>query len=66
MRTLIARFFDYSLDGVTATEGTSFFGFCRDLPDDPEQVARTRDFYENADVHIMGRGHYQDAAQYFR
>jgi dihydrofolate reductase len=65
MRTLIARIFDYSLDGVIATESTSFFDFCRDLPDDPAQAARTRDFYENADVHIMGRKHYQNAAQYF-
>jgi len=65
MRTVIARIFDYSLDGVIAEEGTSFFDFCRDLPDDPAQVERTRDFYEGADVHIMGRKHYQGAAQYF-
>lgn len=32
MRTVIARIFDYSLDGVIAAEGTSFFDFCRDLP----------------------------------
>ena len=65
MRTVIARIFDYSLDGVIATEGTSFFDFCRELPDDQAQEDRTRDFYEKADVHIMGRKHYQDAAQYF-
>jgi dihydrofolate reductase len=65
MRTVIARIFDYSLDGILAEEGTSFFDFCRDLPDDPAQLDRTRDFYENADVHIMGRKHYQDSAQYF-
>ena len=65
MRTLIARIFDYSLDGVIATEGTGFFDFCRDLPDDEAQLDRTREFYENADVHIVGRKHYQDAAQYF-
>ena len=65
MRTLIARIFDYSLDGVIATEGTSFFDFCRDLPDDDAQLDRTRAFYENADLHIMGRKHYQNAAQYF-
>lgn len=29
MRTVIARIFDYSLDGVIATEGTRFFDFCR-------------------------------------
>jgi hypothetical protein len=39
MRTVIARIFDYSLDGIVAEEGTSFFDFCRDLPDDPTQLA---------------------------
>jgi len=65
MRTVIARIFDYSLDGIIAAEGTRFFDFCRELPDDPAQTDRTRDFYEAADVHVMGRKHYQDAAQYF-
>ena len=65
MRTVIARFFDYSLDGVLAEEGTAFYDFCRELPDDQAHVDRTRDFYENAALHIMGRKHYQDAAQYF-
>src|SRR5215469_11217448 len=65
MRTVTARIFDYSLDGIIADGGTGFFDFCRDLPDDPAHVARTRDLYENADVHIMGRKHYQDSAQYF-
>jgi dihydrofolate reductase len=65
MRAVIARVFDYSLDGIIATEGTDFFDFCRDLPDDEAQVNRTRDFYDKADVHIMGRKQYQNAAQYF-
>ena len=65
MRTVTARIFDYSLDGFIADVGTAFFDFCRDLPDDPAHVARTRDLYEGADVHIMGRKHYQDSAQYF-
>jgi hypothetical protein len=65
MRTVRARIFDYSLDGIVAEEGTSFFDFCRILPDDPIQIAHERDFFANADVHIMGRKHYQDAAQYF-
>ena len=65
MRTVTARIFDYSLDGFIAEEGTAFFDFCRDLPDDPAHADRTRDLYEGADVHIMGRKHYQDAAQYF-
>jgi dihydrofolate reductase len=65
MRMVIARIFDYSLDGIVAAEGTSFFDFCRDLPDDPLLEARTREFYEQADVHIMGRKHYEGSAQYF-
>jgi dihydrofolate reductase len=65
MRTVIAQIYDYSLDGITPEEGTSFFDFCRELPEDPADVDRTRDFYQNADVLIMGRKHYQGAAQYF-
>ena len=65
MRTVIARIFDYSLDGIVAEEGTSFFDFCRDLPDDPIQIVHEHDFFANADVHIMGRKHSQDAAQHF-
>ena len=42
MRTVIARIFDYSLDGVVATEGTPFFDFCRARPDDPAQEERNR------------------------
>lgn len=55
MRKLVARVFDYSLDGLIATEGTEFFQFCRDLPDDPAEDARGSEFYAGADLHIMGR-----------
>lgn len=65
MRAVIARIFDYSLDGIVAEEGTSFFDFCRILPDDPIQIAHERDFFANADVHIMGRKHYQDGVPTF-
>jgi dihydrofolate reductase len=65
MRTVTARIFDYSADGIIADQGTGFFDFCRDLPDDPAHVSRTRDLYENAEVHIMGRKHYEGSAQYF-
>jgi dihydrofolate reductase len=65
MRKLIARVFDYSLDGVIATEGTGFFQFCRDLPDDPAEDARGSEFYAGADMHIMGRVAYQSMASYF-
>jgi len=65
MRTLIARVFDYSLDGLIATEDTEFFQFCRDLPDDPAEDVTGREFYAGADMHIMGRAAYQSMASYF-
>jgi dihydrofolate reductase len=65
MRKLIARVFDYSLDGRIATEDTDFFEFCRDLPDDPAEDARGLEFYAGADLHIMGRAAYQSMAGYF-
>ena len=39
LRTVIARIFDYSLDGIVAEEGASCFDVCRILPDDPIQIA---------------------------
>jgi dihydrofolate reductase len=65
MRKLVARVFDYSLDGLIATEGTEFFQFCRALPDDPAEDARGSEFYAGADMHIMGRVAYQGMASYF-
>jgi dihydrofolate reductase len=65
MRKLIARVFDYSLDGLVATEDTAFFQFCRDLPDDPAEDASGIEFYAGADLHIMGRAAYQSMASYF-
>jgi dihydrofolate reductase len=65
MRKLVARVFDYSLDGMIATEGTEFFQFCRDLPDDPAEDARGSEFYAGAELHIMGRAAYQSMASYF-
>ena len=65
MRKLIARVFDYSLDGLIATEDTAFFQFCRDLPDDPAEEVKRAEFYADADVHIMGRVAYQSMASYF-
>jgi dihydrofolate reductase len=65
MRKLVARVFDYSLDGVVATEGTEFFQFCRDLPEDPAEDVRGNEFYAGADLHIMGRVVYQGMAGYF-
>jgi dihydrofolate reductase len=65
VRKVVIRVFDCSLDGVIAEESTDFFEYCRELPDDPAQVASTRTLYENADVHVMGRNLYQAAAVYF-
>src|SRR5215813_6770925 len=65
MRKLIARVFDYSLDGFVADEGTDYFQFCRDLPDDAAQVDRTGELYAGAYAHIMGRAVYEGMAGYF-
>lgn len=65
MRTVIAQIYDYSLDGISAEEGTSFFDFCRSLPDDPAHLKSALGFYQNADMLIMGRNHYLGAARYF-
>jgi dihydrofolate reductase len=60
MRKLIATVFNYSLDGFLADEGTEFWKFCFDLPensepDDPAQLV----FLESAYAHIMGRTAYE-------
>jgi dihydrofolate reductase len=65
MRRLVARVFDYSLDGVVATEDTEFFQFCRDQPEDPAEDARGSEFYAGEDLHIMGRAAYHSMASYF-
>ncbi len=65
MRKLIARVFDYSLDGLIADEGTEYFQFCRDLPDDQAALDKTRDLYERAYAQIMGRNVYEGMASYF-
>ena len=63
MRRLIATVFNYSLDGLLADEGTEFWKFCFDLPenrepDDPGQLG----FLQNAYAHIMGRTAYEGIA----
>jgi dihydrofolate reductase len=65
MRTVIALVFDCSVDGFVATEDTRFWDYCRDLPDIQACTDRIRDLYETADLHVMGRNHYQEAAGYF-
>ena len=63
MRKLVATVFNYSLDGLLADEGTEFWKFCFDLPenrepDDPAQL----DFLRSAYAHIMGRTAYESIA----
>jgi dihydrofolate reductase len=65
MRKVIARVYDYSPNGLIAVEDTEFFQFCRDLPDDPAEDASGMEFYEGADMHIMGRVAYESMASYF-
>ncbi len=60
MRKLIATVFNYSLDGLLADEGTEFWKFCFDLPenrepDDPVQL----EFLQGAYAHLMGRTAYE-------
>jgi dihydrofolate reductase len=65
MRKVVALIWEVSLDGVISEEGTEFFDYCRNLPDDPAELARMLSFFENADLHVMGRIQYQVMAQYF-
>ncbi|MCA9821099.1 MAG: dihydrofolate reductase family protein [Dehalococcoidia bacterium] len=63
MRKLIATVFNYSLDGLLAEEGTDFWKFCFDQPEnsvpaDPAQL----DFLRSAFAHIMGRTAYEGIA----
>jgi dihydrofolate reductase len=64
MRKLIATVFNYSLDGLLADEGTEFWEFVFDMPEnrepnDPAQL----DFIQNAYAHIMGRTAYESIAE---
>jgi dihydrofolate reductase len=64
MRKLIATVFNYSLDGLLADEGTEFWKFCFDLPEnrDPNDPAQL-DFLQSAYAHIMGRAAYEGIAR---
>lgn len=60
MRKLIATVFNYSLDGLLADEGTEFWKFCFDLPENNEPDEPTHlDFLRNAHAHLMGRTAYE-------
>ncbi|MEV3979921.1 dihydrofolate reductase family protein [Nonomuraea sp. NPDC049758] len=64
MRKLIATVFNYSLDGLLADEGTDFWKFCFDLPenDRPDSPAYL-DFLRSAHAHVMGRNAYEGIAK---
>jgi dihydrofolate reductase len=62
MRKLIATVFNYSLNGLLADHGTEYYEFCSGLPEDPADVARSLDFLQRADAHIMGRVAYEEIA----
>jgi dihydrofolate reductase len=63
MRKVIATVFNYSLDGLLADEGTEFWNFCFDRPEnrEPNDPAHL-DFLRSADAHIMGRTSYESIA----
>jgi len=65
VRKVVVQVFDYSLDGIIAEEGTDFFEFCREVPDDPGLEAWRLGSFERADVNVMGRRMYEGAAQFF-
>ncbi|MFL5928492.1 MAG: dihydrofolate reductase family protein [Gaiellaceae bacterium] len=55
--------FNYSLDGLLADEGTEFWKFCFELPEnrEPDDLAQL-DFLQSAYAHIMGRTAYEGIA----
>jgi dihydrofolate reductase len=60
MRKLIATVFNYSLDGLLADEGTEFWKFCFDLPENREPTDPAHlDFLQSAYSHVMGRVAYE-------
>ena len=64
MRKLIATVFNYSLDGLLADEGTEFWRFCFDQPEnrEPNDSAQLG-FLQSAYAHIMGRTAYEAIAR---
>ncbi|MFC4122096.1 dihydrofolate reductase family protein [Nonomuraea zeae] len=64
MRKLIATVFNYSLDGFLADEGTEFWKFCFDLPENrqPDDPAHL-EFLRSAHAHVMGRTAYEGISE---
>src|SRR5690349_16692974 len=67
MRKLIATVFNYSLDGFLADEGTDFWKFCFDLPENrrPDDPVRL-DLLRSAYAHLMGRTAYEAISRSMR
>jgi dihydrofolate reductase len=65
MRSLVLQVFDFSVDGISAKEGTEFFDYSRAVPDDPAYEKWLVDSLERAGTHIMGRVTYEGMARYF-
>src|SRR3954447_20074728 len=60
MRKLIATVFNYSLDGLLADEGTEFWDFCFDQPENREPNSPAHlEFLRSAYAHVMGRTAYE-------
>jgi dihydrofolate reductase len=62
MRKLIAWVFLSSLDGLLADEGTEYWRFCFDLPNDPAETKQKLEVYQGAYAHLMGRTAYEAMA----
>lgn len=64
MRKLIATVFNYSLDGLLADEGTDFWKFCFDLPENsnPDHPGHL-EFLRSAYAHVMGRTAYESISE---
>ena len=64
MRKLVATVFNYSLDGLLADDGTEFWKFCFDLPEnrEPDDLAQL-EFLRSAYAHVMGRTAYEGISE---
>jgi dihydrofolate reductase len=65
VRTVVLQVFELSLDGIIGEEGSEFFQYCRDLPDDPVYEEWLAASLARASLHIMGRVTYEGMARYF-
>lgn len=59
MRKLIVWVFNYSIDGLMATNGTQFWDYCFSRPSTPGGWPPQIELYRSAYAHIMGRSSYE-------